>query len=190
MVGSFIESQCPSVCMGRCETPTSGCHGNHWSKNILQILACDDTLKKGGISLFPRQINARLRTSLLWIVGELAGKGLWLWLLAVYCLHFNGTSIALQWHFNGTSMALPWHFHGTSTALPWHFPGNAHGTFMAQTKIVSVLLSALVERVSISNRRDFYDNVCKPETWHLDLKCPSPSLCSQCRDNNLQYVIS
>ena len=90
MVGSFIESQCPSVCMGRCETPTSGCHGNLWTKNILQILVCDDTLKKGGISLFPRQINARLRTSLLWIVGELAGKGLWLWLFTV-C-----TSMALQ----------------------------------------------------------------------------------------------
>ena len=37
---------------------------------------------------------ARFGTSLLRIVGELAGEGLSLWLLAVGCLHFNGTSTA------------------------------------------------------------------------------------------------
>ena len=34
--------------------------------------------------------------------------------VAVGCLHFNGTSMALQLHFNGTSIALPWHFNGTA----------------------------------------------------------------------------
>ena len=31
---------------------------------------------------------------------------MWLWILAVGCLHFNGTSTALPWHFHGTSTAL------------------------------------------------------------------------------------
>ena len=56
----------------------------------------------------------------IWTVGELVGESLWLWLLTVGCLHFNDTSMALQWHFNVTSMLLPRHIHGTSTALQWH----------------------------------------------------------------------
>ena len=47
----------------------------------------------------------RFWTSLLWIVGELAGESLWLWMLAVGCLHFNGTSMALPRHFHTTSKA-------------------------------------------------------------------------------------
>ena len=50
-------------------------------------------------------------TSLLWIVGELAGDGLWLWQLAV-C-----TSTALQWHFHNTSTALPRHFQALQKKL-------------------------------------------------------------------------
>ena len=33
--------------------------------------------------------NVRFQTSLLWIVGELSGEGMWLWLLAVGWSHFN-----------------------------------------------------------------------------------------------------
>ena len=51
---------------------------------------------------------------------------------------------ALQWHFNVTSTALPRHCHGTSMALP------------RQTKIVLVLLSAPLERVSDFRIRDCF----------------------------------
>ena len=42
---------------------------------------------------------------LLWIMGKLAGKALFLCLFAVGCWHFLGTSLALPWHFNVTSVA-------------------------------------------------------------------------------------
>ena len=45
----------------------------------------------------------------MWVVGELAGDGLWLCLLAVGCLHLKGTSTEVQ-------LPPPQHFHGTSTA--------------------------------------------------------------------------
>ena len=56
--------------------------------------------------------------------SPLAGEGLWLWLLAVGCLHFDDTSTALQRHFHGTSTAPPCHFHGPSTAFLWNFHGK------------------------------------------------------------------
>ena len=113
-----------------------------------KILACDDTnLKKGGAICNLRLLKCAVFTSLLWIVGELAAEGLSLWLLAVGCLHSNGTSAALQRHFNDTSMALPWHFHGTSTALQRHFNGRKK----KRKKMVSVLLSASVKRFSFSH---------------------------------------
>ena len=55
------------------------------------------------------------------------------------CLHFNNTSMALPWNFHGTSMVVPRNFHGTSTAQ----------------KMLTVLLSASVERVNVSHMRDF-----------------------------------
>ena len=54
----------------------------------------------------PEIDNALFWTSVLWIMGEMAGDGLWLWLLAV------GTSMAFQQHFNGTSTALQRNFNG------------------------------------------------------------------------------
>ena len=51
-------------------------------------------------------------------MGELAGEGIWLLLLAV------GTSTTLQRHFNGISTALQLHFYCTSTALQRHFRGT------------------------------------------------------------------
>ena len=58
--------------------------------------------------------------------GDLPEEGLWLWLLAVGYLHFDGTSTALQQPFKG------------------------------KTKFVSVLLSTLVMRVSVSRMQDFF----------------------------------
>ena len=46
---SVIESQCLSVCMCHRKTPTSGGHGDLWSKNVILILVCDDTIKKDKI---------------------------------------------------------------------------------------------------------------------------------------------
>ena len=97
------------------KTPTSGCCGDFWSKKLLLIFTCDDTIF---MRFFKDYLNARFWNSLPWILGELAGEGLWLWLLAV-C-----TSTALQLHFNGPSTALQWPFHSTSTALPRPFKGT------------------------------------------------------------------
>ena len=62
----------------------------------------------------------------------------------------RGSSVAVDvgcWLF-----PLQRHFYGTSTALPQHF----HGTKKGKNKqIVSVLVSTLVERVSVSHMRDF-----------------------------------
>ena len=108
---SVIELRYLSVCMWRRETPTSGCHGDLWSKKVFLILACDDTiLKKRRGYIFLLSLFKRAVLDLLWIVGVLAGEDLWLWLLDV-C-----TSTAHQRHFNGTSMALPQHFHRTFMA--------------------------------------------------------------------------
>ena len=96
---------CLSFCLRHCQTPTSGCHGNFWSKNIFLILACDETTLKTNLPIPPPRIcqDMRFWITLLWIVGELAGTGLWLWLLAFGCLHFNGTLATLQLHFINTS---------------------------------------------------------------------------------------
>ena len=45
------------VCPWRCKTPTSRCRGDLWSKNVFLILACDDTIKKCGVSFFPRLLK-------------------------------------------------------------------------------------------------------------------------------------
>ena len=60
----------------------------------------------------------------MWMMGELAGEGLWLWLLAVV------TSMVLQGHYNGTLTELQGH-----------------------KKIVLMLLSILVKRVCVSRMR-------------------------------------
>ena len=44
--------------------------------------------------------------------GVLAGEGLWLLRLAVGCLYFNCTSMALQRHFHNTFTTLPRKFNG------------------------------------------------------------------------------
>ena len=47
-IGSLLSDIAKTYNFG--PTPTSGCHGDLWSKNIYLILACDDTIvKKGGI---------------------------------------------------------------------------------------------------------------------------------------------
>ena len=43
---SVIDSQSPSVCLWSFKTPSSGGLGDFWSKNMILILACDDTMKK------------------------------------------------------------------------------------------------------------------------------------------------
>ena len=101
--------------------------------------------QKGGL-FFPQRFLKRAALDHPTVDNEgVAGKGLWLWLLAV------ATSIALQWHFNGTSTALKQHLDGTSAALQWQL----NETSMEKTRqktclFVSVLLSALVEGVSVS----------------------------------------
>ena len=62
-----------------------------------------------------------LKCTLLWIVGKLAGEGLWLWLMADGCLHFNGTSKALQWHFHGNSTTLKQHTN-IRNGIWWFYP--------------------------------------------------------------------
>ena len=102
-------SICLSACLWRREMPTSGCCGDLWSKNLFLILACWHNFhKKGGGSAFSSRDWILFWTSLLWIVGEVAGQGssvamtVGCWPLAVCCLHFNGTSTKLQWHLHGT----------------------------------------------------------------------------------------
>ena len=83
--------------------------------------------KRGGLFFHQNCYKALFLTSLLWLVGELAGEGLWLWLLPVVCLHFNGTLMALPQHYHGTTTALPWHFHGiskTNTPFPPSNPAS------------------------------------------------------------------
>ena len=113
----FIELPCLSVCVFVClprrKTPTSGCRGDFWSKNVFLILACDDTISK--LHYFPRLLKrAVLDQPFVDMDGVSRGRFV---AVAVGCLHFNGTSTALQRHYNrpfhGTSMALPWHYHGT-----------------------------------------------------------------------------
>ena len=69
--------------------------------------------------------------------------------LAVGCWMF-----ALQLHFNGTFMALSQHFHGTFTAKK-------------KNKKVLVLLSALVERVSVSCMPEFFKILTNEQKTNL-----------------------
>ena len=92
---SVMESPCPSVCLSVCLNVSS--QNAHFrvlwrlsvqehSPNMTQFS------QKRAFLFFWDFKNARSCTSLLSIVGELLGEGLWLWLLAV-C-----TSMALPWH--------------------------------------------------------------------------------------------
>ena len=124
------------------KTPTSRCHGDFWSKNVILVWACDDTiLKKKWVRFFcPRLLKcAGLDQPTVDSGGVTRGRSV---AVAVGCLHFNGTSTALQLHFHGTSTALPQHFHCTSTT---HL----------KKYIVSLLLSASVEGFSFSGIQDF-----------------------------------
>ena len=61
------------VCLWCCETPTSGCCGDFWSKNIFLILACLDTICQKKVCAGVLRV---VSNSLLWIVRELAWEGL------------------------------------------------------------------------------------------------------------------
>ena len=164
------ELHCPSVCLSICAivkhpvpavAATSGWRTCSWYWPVIKHLF------EFIVIVFFVFFYSRFWTSLLLIVGELAGEGLWL--LAVGCLHFNGTSMALQRHIICTSMALWWHFRGTSTTLPRHFNDTSttllrhfHGTsttlqrHLNSKKIgIFFLLFALIERFSISLMRYF-----------------------------------
>ena len=78
-------------------TPTSGCCGDLWSKNIFLILVCDDIIfqKKGGLFLhlgvlFPRSLKCAVLDHPTVDNGVVSrGRSV---ALAVGCWHFNGTS--------------------------------------------------------------------------------------------------
>ena len=57
---SVIKLPCPSVCvffyLSHCETPTSGGCGTLWSKSVLLILVCDDTIFKKKMRVFFSEI--------------------------------------------------------------------------------------------------------------------------------------
>ena len=108
-------SVCLSVCVCHRETPTSGCRGDFWSKNIFLILTCDATIfTKRACYFFQRLLkHAVLDQPTVDSRGVSMGRS---GAVAVGCWLF-----ALQRHFIGTSMALQQHFNGTSTALLWYF---------------------------------------------------------------------
>ena len=88
------------------QIPTSGSHGDLCVKHVFLILSCDEKMQKNACVSYRVFKNARYWTSLLWIVGVLAGDRPRLWMLAVGCFHSNANS-----------MALPRYFHCPSTAL-------------------------------------------------------------------------
>ena len=62
-----MESQCPWICVSVClcqhKTPTSGCRGDLWLKNVFIILACNDRIKKkSGLFFIQEYYNARFWT--------------------------------------------------------------------------------------------------------------------------------
>ena len=51
-------SVCLSVCLRPCKTPTFGCCGDFWLKNIFLILVCDDKIvKNSACSFFSRLLK-------------------------------------------------------------------------------------------------------------------------------------
>ena len=96
-----------SICMYVCEV----------AKHPLLSVVETSGQRKPAIKQFPKKRGGLFCLSTLFkravfykptlYSGELAGEGLWLWLLAVGCLHFKGTSTALPRQFYYTATKLP-----------------------------------------------------------------------------------
>ena len=80
-------------------------NGNFWSKNVFLIFAWDVTIynKKVCVVFFPRFLKRAVLDQ--FTVDRRGVSGGRYVDVDVGCLHFNGTSMALQRHFYGTSTA-------------------------------------------------------------------------------------
>ena len=92
---------------------------------------------------------------------EFTGEGLWLWLLAVGCWHFNGTSMAIQWH-NKKWIGASIHIGRDIKCLPYA------DFFYFLCSVVNVSLKRLWSAIEVLLK-------CRWSAIEVPLKCQQPT---------------